>query len=55
VKLCHAPELRPDAKVEEGDAISVRGYGRLRVDSFGTTTRKGRLPVKVTRYGASRG
>jgi len=55
VKLCHVPELRPDAKVEEGDAISVRGYGRLRVENFGTTTRKGRLPVKVTRYGASRG
>ena len=55
VKLRHVPTLRPDARVEEGDAISVRGLGRLTVDAFGTTTRKGRLPVQITRLGASRG
>ena len=54
VKLRYVPTLRPDARVEEGDAISVRGYGRLRVDGFGETTRKGRLPVKVTRFGTNR-
>lgn len=54
VKLRHAPTLRPDARVARGDAISVRGYGRLRVDEIGQPTRKGRLPVALTRFGAPR-
>ncbi len=54
VKLRHAPTLRPDARVEAGDAISVRGYGRLRIDEFGGETRKGRIPVRYARFGASR-
>ena len=54
VKLRHAPMLRPDARVEAGDVISVRGYGRLRIESYGDLTRKGRLPVLLTRFGASR-
>jgi len=55
VKLRHVPTLRPDARVEAGDAISVRGCGRLRIDSFGQATRKERIPVRYTRYGATRG
>lgn len=54
VKLRHMPTLRPDARVAEGDAISVRGYGRLRVEAIGSPTRKGRLPVTLTRFGAPR-
>ena len=54
VKLRHSPTLRPDARVEAGDAISVRGYGRLRIDAIGEPIRKGRLPVRLTRYGAAR-
>ncbi len=54
VKLRHAPTLRPDARVAPGDAISVRGYGRLTVEAIGEPTRKGRLPVTLTRYGAPR-
>jgi RNA-binding protein YlmH len=54
VKLRHAPVLRPDARVEAGDAISVRGYGRLRIDEYGGETRKGRIPVRYARFGASR-
>ena len=54
VKLRHAPTLRPDARVEVGDAISVRGYGRLAVEEIGEPTRKGRLPVRLTRFGGSR-
>jgi len=54
VKLRHVPTLRPDARVEAGDTVSVRGYGRLQIDTIGSPTRKGRLPVQLTRYGASR-
>ncbi|MCE5342919.1 MAG: YlmH/Sll1252 family protein [Eubacteriales bacterium] len=55
VKLRFAPTLRPDARVEPGDTISVRGLGRLTVEDFGETTRKGRIPVRITRFGASHG
>jgi RNA-binding protein YlmH len=54
VKLRHVPTLRPDARVAEGDAISVRGYGRLTIETIGLPTRKGRLPVTLTRHGAPR-
>lgn len=54
VKLRHVPVLRPDARVEAGDAISVRGHGRLRVDAFGDSNRKGRFPILYTRFGAVR-
>ena len=52
VKLNHLPEERTDARVRAGDLISVRGYGRLRVDEEQGTTKKGRLGIRMTRFGA---
>jgi RNA-binding protein YlmH len=52
VKLNHLPEERADARVREGDLISVRGHGRLRVDEEQGITKKGRLSVRMTRFGA---
>lgn len=54
VKLRHLPNERPDARVKEGDVISARGYGRLVVQEVGAPTKKGRLPLKLIRYGESR-
>ncbi|MBQ6325386.1 MAG: RNA-binding protein [Clostridia bacterium] len=54
VKLNHVPCLRPDARVSEGDLISARGYGRLRVEAFMGESRRGRLVVALFRYGAPR-
>lgn len=51
VKLNHAVTLRADAKLGEGDLISARGYGRIRVDAFQGESRRGRLVVQVFRYG----
>lgn len=51
VKLRHLQEERPDARVAQGDVLSVRGYGRLTVDAVGQPNRKGRLPLMMTRYG----
>lgn len=51
VKLNHLPEERLDARVKAGDLISVRGRGRLRVDEEQGLTKKGRLGVKMTRFG----
>ena len=54
VKLRHLPTERTDARVQEGDAISVRGHGRLVVEEVGSPTKKGRLPLRLTRYGTNR-
>jgi len=54
VKLRHLPTERGDARVQEGDAISVRGHGRLMVEEVGAPTKKGRLPLKMMRYGVNR-
>ena len=51
VKLNHAPCLRADAKLSEGDLISARGYGRVRLDAFEGQSRRGRQVVRAFRYG----
>ena len=51
VKLNHVESLRADAKLAEGDLISARGFGRLRVDAFQGESRRGRLVVSLFRYG----
>ncbi len=53
VKLNHAVNTHSDAKLGEGDLISARGYGRIRVDAFGGETRRGRQVVTVFKYGGS--
>ena len=50
VKRNHAELSQPDAPLREGDLLSVRGYGRMRVDSFDGLTRKGRHEVRLFRY-----
>jgi len=50
VKRNHLEELRGDVHLEEGDLLSVRGYGRMRVMGFDGITRKGRLIVRLFRY-----
>lgn len=51
VKLRHMPCIRTDAHVSEGDAISVRGLGRLKLCEIGQQTRKGRYPLNMLRFG----
>ena len=52
VKLNHVPQLRPDARLSEGDLISARGYGRVKVTAFQGESRRGRQVVQVFRYGS---
>ena len=54
VKLRHLPNERTDARVQEGDVISVRGHGRLVVEEVGNPTKKGRLPLRLMIYGTNR-
>jgi RNA-binding protein YlmH len=51
VKKDHAPEMHTDARVDEGSLISVRGYGRMKVEQLLGETKKGRLAAQVFRYG----
>ena len=51
VKLNHVPNLHTDAKVGEGDLISARGHGRLKVLSWLGESRRGRLALSLFRYG----
>jgi len=53
-KLRHLPTERGDARVQEGDVISLRGYGRLVVEEVGSPTKKDRLPLRLIRYGTNR-
>lgn len=51
VKRNHIEEMRPDIPVAEGDILSVRGSGRVKVLSVDGQTRKGRLAMQVFVYG----
>ncbi len=51
VKLNHVVETRTDARLNEGDLISARGHGRLKVLEFPGLTRRGRCAVILFRYG----
>lgn len=51
VKRNHIEELRPDIPVTEGDVLSVRGSGRVKVLRVDGQTKKGRLAMQVFVYG----
>ena len=45
----NAPCPKPERQIAEGDRITVRGLGRARVESFGGTSRKGRIFLDFVR------
>ena len=45
VAVEHRQEMRTDRLLEEGQLLSVRGFGRIRLREVGSMTRKERLPV----------
>lgn len=50
VKRNDEPCLKPDAPVQAGDVLSLRGYGKGRVLSLGGMSRKGRCFLEAERY-----
>ena len=42
--------LRLDGVVAEGDVISVRGLGKMRLEAVGGNTKKGRISIEICRY-----
>ena len=53
VKRNHIPCEKGDCRVEEGDLISARGYGRMKLMADLGETKKGRVAARVFRYGES--
>lgn len=47
VMVEHVPEERVDRTLGEGQLLSVRGFGRIRLIAVGDRTRKDRLPVTL--------
>lgn len=47
VNLNHIEEKRPDLKINVGDILSIRGYGRVQINDIGTPTKKNRLPMEL--------
>ena len=39
----NAPCLKAEHQISEGDRLTVRGVGRARIETFGGTSRKGRI------------
>ena len=50
VEVNHKSVLKPDALLEEGDVISARGLGKLKVAQVKGQTKKGRTAVRLERY-----
>ncbi len=42
--------LKADKPVEEGDSISVRGYGKMLISSAGGVSRKGRIIIEIKKF-----
>ncbi|MBX6352200.1 MAG: hypothetical protein IRZ10_02600 [Thermoflavifilum sp.] len=47
VSVNHVPITAPDHEVQEGDLLSVRGFGRVRVEEVQGATRKARLRLRL--------
>ena len=47
VMIAHQEETRIDRQLQEGDLISIRGHGRIRVSGIGGLSRKGRTYIQV--------
>ena len=45
VSVEHRQETRTDRPLEEGQLLSIRGFGRIRLREVGDMTRKERLPI----------
>ena len=49
-ELNYAPCMKGDKQTAEGDVITVRGLGKIRLDAVGGNTKKGRICVEITRF-----
>jgi len=50
LELNYLPCVKPDKPVAEGDVISIRGLGKIRLESVAGTTKKGRISIVISRF-----
>ena len=50
VQVDHLPVTKADFEVKEGSVISARGLGKMKVQSVGGLTKKGRQGITLERY-----
>lgn len=50
VEINYDPVTETDARVEPGDILSVRGYGKFRIDEIGRSTGHGRIHLTARKY-----
>lgn len=50
VSVNHSLTEKADKKISEGDTLSIRGWGRLRIQEIGAPTKKGRIPIIAERF-----
>jgi len=51
VRKNHVEEDHPDADVGEGDLISARGLGRVKIEKVLGETKKGRIAIQLFKFG----
>lgn len=49
-ELNYAPCMKGDKQTAEGDVITVRGLGKIRLETIGGSTKKGRIAIEITRF-----
>ena len=49
-ELNYLPCAKGDKPVQEGDLISIRGLGKIRLDTIGGSTKKGRICIEISRF-----
>ena len=49
-ELNYLPCMKGDKPVSEGDLISVRGLGKIRLEAIGGNTKKGRISIEISRF-----
>ena len=50
VSVNHEETLTPTRHLQEGDLLSVRGFGRFQLDAFGAVSKKGRLHITCKKF-----
>jgi RNA-binding protein YlmH len=50
IKLNFSEIKEADEKIETGDLISIKGFGRYKITGDGSTTRSGRINIEVKKY-----
>lgn len=49
-ELNYAPCMKGDKQAAEGDVITIRGLGKIRLETIGGNTKKGRIAIEITRF-----